>query len=291
MDGQMADEQLFALTVDLENDWEFDDPALDHLVLDHLDRFLALLDEFGIPVSVFVVGQTLERYPAHVDRIAETTDAEFHLHSYHHDLSHSVDFEADVHRGMEAFRGHFGRDPIGYRAPQGRITPAQLARLEDLGFAFDSSTIPSYRPGTYNNLSAPLEPHWPGPSGELLELPIGVFRAIRVPTIHSYFKLFGRPLSAYLSIAPLPNVLVYVVHLHDLYRTASHDALDAPKRWIMKRNLDDAESQFRTNLRTILSRGYEPVSMTDLYQRFSPRIESDRERGARPDMSETPSAR
>lgn len=262
----MNNDRYFALTVDFENDWQFNDPALDHLVLDHLEEFLGLLAEFDIPVSIFVVGQTLEQYPEHVDRISAALDCEFHLHSYQHDLSKSYDFETEVRRGKDAFRNHFGREPIGYRAPQGNIEPDELPILEDLGFRFDSSVIPSYRPGTYNNLGAPLEPYHPTRTGDFVEIPMGAFRGIRVPCSHSYFKLFGRPLSRYLSIAPLPNVLVYVVHLHDLYRTASHDALDAPKRWVMKRNLNAAESLFRRNLRTILERGYDPVSMTDLYR-------------------------
>ena len=258
----MNDPQLFSLTLDLENDWNFDDPELDHAVLEHLGEFIELIQECGVPLSVFVVGRTLERFPAAVERLQSALDCEFHLHSYRHDLSKSYDFESEVRSGMDAYRDFFGRDPIGYRAPQGNIESAEFGVLEDLGFEFDSSVFPSYRPGTYNNLAAPLTPYVPDTASTLLEIPVGVFHVLRIPVSHSYFKLFGWPLSRLLSVAPLPDVLVYNVHLHDLYWTASHDELDAPKRWIMKRNLTRAESLFRANVERIRARGYEPVTMT-----------------------------
>jgi hypothetical protein len=40
----------------------------------------------------------------------------------------------------------------------------------------------------------------------LVEIPFGTFLWPRIPTSLSYFKLFGRPLSAYLSVGPLPDV-------------------------------------------------------------------------------------
>ena len=264
----------FCLTLDLENDWYFDDPELDHLVLAHLDAFIELVDEMDVPLSVFAVGRTLERFPEAIDELRSALDCEFHLHSYQHDMSKSYEFDPEVRRGIRAFTEHFGRDPVGYRAPQGNIEPHEIGILEDLGFEFDSSIFPSYRPGTYSNLDAPIEPYVPDGTTSLVEIPVGVFPGLRVPTSLSYFKLLGRPLSAYLSVSPLPDVLVYNVHLHDLYRTASHDALDEPKRWIMKRNLDNATSIFRRNVETILSRGYEPTTMTQVAAETRTRLPS-----------------
>jgi peptidoglycan/xylan/chitin deacetylase (PgdA/CDA1 family) len=264
----VPEEKPLCLTVDLENDWNFPDPSLDHLVLDHVGDFIRLIREIDVPVSIFIVGRTLEEYPAEIDRLESALDCEFHLHSYQHDLSKSYDFETEVRRGVRAFRDHFDRRPAGYRAPQGNIDPHEFPILEELGFAFDSSVFPSYRPGKYNNLTAPLEPYTPDTASSLLEIPVGAFRGLRVPLSHSYFKLVGRPLAAYLSVAPLPDVLVYNVHLHDLYRTASHDELDDPKRWIMKRNLDRSESLLRENVSTVRSRGYVPTTMTAVHERF-----------------------
>ena len=251
-------------TLDLENDWYFDEPGYDHLTFDYIDEFVDLIDDLDVPLSVFVVGRTLEKYPEEIDRLFDRLDCEFHLHSYQHDTSKDYDFREEVLQGKEAFRNHFGTDPIGYRAPQGNITDEEIRILEELGFEFDSSVFPSYRPGIYNNLSAPLAPYKPEGSS-LMEIPLGVFPGIRVPTSQSYFKLVGRPLSWYLSISPLPDVLVYNLHLQDLYRTASHNRLSVPKRWIMKRNLENSEQILRENVSSILSRGYRPRTMAEVY--------------------------
>lgn len=253
------------LTLDLENDWYFDEPGYDHLTLEYIDEFVELIEALDVPLSVFVVGQTLEQYPEEVDYLSERLDCEFHLHSYQHDTSKSYDFREEVLRGKEVFRNHFGTDPLGYRAPQGNITEDEITLLEELDFEFDSSIFPSYRPGVYNNLSAPLTPYTPAGASSLLEIPPGAFSAIRIPTSHSYFKLIGRPLSSYLSISPLPDVLVYSIHLQDLFKTASHDNLPVPKKWIMKRNLSNAKQMLRKNISTLLSRGYQPRTMTEIY--------------------------
>lgn len=276
----MSDERLFCLTLDLENDWYFDEPGYDHLTFEYLDEFVELIDDLDVPLSVFVVGKTLEKYPEAVDRLDDELDCEFHLHSYQHDTSKESDFREEISRGKKAFRAHFGKDPVGYRAPQGNIEPDQFPVLEDEGFAFDSSVFPSYRPGVYNNLDAPLEPYVPEGVSSLLEIPPSAFPVTRIPTSQSYFKLFGRPLLSYLSVARLPPVLVYNVHLQDLYRTESHDRLDVPKRWIMKRNLGRSVSMFERNILTILSRGYQPTTMTDVYDTYASRVASMNELAA-----------
>ncbi len=265
----MTEEKQFCLTLDLENDWYFDEHGYDHLTLEYLDDFVDLIDSIDVPLSVFVVGKTLESHPEAVDTIDSALDAEFHLHTYQHDTSKSFEFEQEVRRGKKAFREHFGKDPVGYRAQQGNIDPDEFPVLEELGFDFDSSVFPSYRPGVYNNMTAPTEPYIPDGVSSLLEIPLGVISGIRVPTSHNYFKLLGRPLFAALSVAPLPEVLVYNIHLQDLYETKSHGMLDTPKKWIMKRNIEQAETMLEQNVSTILSRGYRPTTMTEVYNEYA----------------------
>lgn len=282
MNKHTTEEKSLCLTLDLENDWYFDEPGYDHLTFEYLDAFIDLIDGLDIPLSVFVVGQTLEQYPAEIDHLSDRLNCDFHLHSYQHDTSKNYDFRDEVTKGKKAFRDHFGRDPTGYRAPQGNITQHELSILEELGFEFDSSIFPSYRPGVYNNLSAPLTPYTPSGAASLLEIPPGAFSGIRIPTSHSYFKLIGRSLSSYLAVSPLPEIVVYSIHLQDLFKTASHDNLPVPKRWIMKRNLNNAERMLQKNISTLLSRGYQPRTMTDIYEAHA----IDDDYGSRTDTSE-----
>jgi len=260
--------ERFALTLDLENDWYLDEPGYDHLTFEYIDEFIALVDRLSVPLSVFVVGETLEAYPEAIDRLATELDAEFHLHAYDHERGEG-DFRTDLGRGKEAFRNHFGRDPVGYREPYGAIAPEQFPILAEEGFAFDSSVFPSYRPGVYNNLDSPLEPHPLDGAGGLLEVPVGVFRGARVPFSQNYLKLLGRPLVESVSIAPLPRTLVYNVHLQDLFRTASLGELPPVKRRILNRNLDRSPDILEDTVERLRSRGYEPTSLTDIASQYS----------------------
>jgi hypothetical protein len=261
----MTNNKLFSLTLDLENDWHFGNPEYDHLVLDYLDSFINFMKEMDIPLSIFVVGRTLEKFPNKVDDLDEELDCEFHLHSYRHDVTKSYDFREEIREGKHAYREHFGYDPSGYRAPQGNIDLEEFKILHEEGFSFDSSIFPTYRPGIYNNLRAPLTPYRPLSTLDLIEIPIGVFRGIRIPISQSYFKLFGRPLGSLISLVPFSDPLVYNLHLHDLYETASHDALPPIKQKIHKRNIEYSIEILRNNVERIVSNGYKPVKISDIY--------------------------
>lgn len=268
-DRQQQSRKQFALTLDLENDWYIDEPGYDHLTFEYIEDFIRLIDELSVPLSVFVVGKTLEKHPDSVDRLASDLDAEFHLHSYRHEPSTNT-FREELQLGKEAFRDHFGADPVGYREPYGAIAPEQFPVLADEGFAFDSSVFPSYRPGVYNNLNTPLEPYTPKEAPELLEIPLGVFRGARIPLSQNYLKLFGKPLVRLLSVAPLSNTLVYNVHLQDLYRTESHGKLSGVKQHIINRNLDKSAEILEESVDRIRSRGYEPTTVSEINSRYQP---------------------
>lgn len=259
----------FALTLDLENDWYFDEPGYDHLTFEYIDDFIELVDGLSVPLTVFVVGKTLEEHPEAVDRLATELDTEFHLHSYRHEPSSNT-FREELRLGKDAFENHFGHNPQGYREPYGDVAPEQFPVLADEGFTFDSSVFPSYRPGVYNNLDSPLEPYVPEGVPELLEIPLGVFRGARIPLSQNYLKLFGRPLVELLSVAPLPNTLVYNVHLQDLYRTASHEKLPGVKRRMINRNLDESAAILEESVERIQSRGYEPTTLSEINRHCHP---------------------
>ncbi|GAB6878842.1 polysaccharide deacetylase [Halorubrum gandharaense] len=259
-------EKQFCLTLDLENDWYFDEPGYDHLTLEYLDEFIELIQDIDVPLSIFVVGKTLEKYPEEIDRLDEELDCEFHLHSYRHDTSKSYDFREEIQRGKDVFYEHFGANPRGYRAPQWNIEERELAILDEEGFDFDSSVMPSYRPGVYQNLGAPTTPYQINGPGSLLEIPPGVMLGTRVPQVHSYSKLVGRAFQAGLSVTPLPDTIVYTVHLQDLYRTDSFDNLSTLKRSLYDRNMSHSVELLKQNIEILRGRGYVFTSMNSILQ-------------------------
>lgn len=253
------------ITLDLESDWFVDEPGRTYITVEYLSEYIELIQSVGVPVSVFVVGRLLEERPEVVDRLRTELDTEFHLHSYAHDPEMQDGFRTDLRDGVGAFESFFGRRPQGYRAPLGKITDTQLTTLDREGFEFDSSIFPSYRPGTYNNLSAPTEPYRPDNTEQLVELPVGVVPYLRLPTAQSYLKLGGQSYVRLLDMLDPPDPLVFVSHLHDFIETPANEYRSQPMKTIQKRNLKQSATLFRTLIRRLIALGYQFTTIGEAY--------------------------
>ncbi len=245
------------ITLDLESDWFVNEPGRSYFTFEYLPEYIRLINSLEVPVTIFVVGRLLEDRPEAVERLRTELETEFHLHSYSHDPEMADGFRTDLRRGMDAFETFFGRRPMGYRAPLGKITDSQLRILDEAGFSFDSSIFPSYRPGAYNNLSAPLEPYRPNDTDSLVELPVGVVPYLRVPLAQSYLKLGGSPLFQLVDRLELPEPLVFVSHLHDFFETAANEHRSQPMKAIQQRNLSQSPELFERFITTLRQNGYE----------------------------------
>lgn len=253
------------ITLDLESDWFVDKPGRTYQTVEYLPEYIELIRQLDVPVTVFVVGRLLEERPDLVERLRAELDAEFHLHSYEHDPEMSQGFRMDLQQGAEAFEAFFGCRPQGYRAPLGKLTAAQLTTLDNEGFAFDSSIFPSYRPGTYNNLTAPIEPYRPDNTEQLVELPVGVVPYLRIPTAQSYLKLGGQPYLRLLDLVELPDPLVFVSHLHDFFGNETIDSRSQPMKAIQQRNLQASTALFAALVDRLTQLGYRFRTVGDAY--------------------------
>ncbi|WP_254272290.1 polysaccharide deacetylase family protein [Haloarcula marina] len=268
------------LTLDLEKNWNFEDPELKYATFDYLDDYIDLLDTLDLPLSVFVVGETIEDRPDAIERLQERLDVEFHLHSYSHDISGSADFEREVRLGTQAFESFFGRQPEGYRSTQGRIERSAFRFLESSGFLFDSSVFPTYRPGVYNNLRAPVEPYQATGTDSLLEIPVAVVPRLRFPLSQGYVKAIGAPFLAVLRHIPLQDVVVYNSHLQDFYHTQAHERLGPQRKLFYGRNVAQSEHIFERVVETLRRKGYSFVKMTDVYDAYTEGGDRPRRRSA-----------
>lgn len=256
-DGPNPDQQKTAhITLDLESDWFVEEPGRSYFTFEFLPEYIQLIQELDVPVTVFVVGRLLEECPEIIERLRTELTTSFHLHSYSHDPEMSNGFRTDLQQGIAAFETFFGERPLGYRAPLGKITDQQLRTLDQAGFRFDSSIFPSYRPGTYNNLSAPVEPYRPDTTESLIEFPVGVVPYLRIPLAQSYLKLTGQPYFRLLDTLDLPDPLVFVSHLHDFFETAANDHRSQPMKAIQQRNLRESTELFETLVETLKENGY-----------------------------------
>jgi polysaccharide deacetylase family protein (PEP-CTERM system associated) len=143
-------------------------------------RVLALLDEFAITATFFVLGWVAERVPTLVKEIY-AKGHEIACHGYGHDLIYSIGpdaFRKDVRRAKNILEDQCGKQVRGYRAPSYSITSKSMWALDVLieeGFSYDSSIFPVYH-DTYGVPEAPRFPHLiERPSGGIIEFPLTTF--------------------------------------------------------------------------------------------------------------------
>jgi polysaccharide deacetylase family protein (PEP-CTERM system associated) len=109
-----------------------------------MDRMLALMADWNVRATCFVLGWVAERSPGLVRRVAEAGH-EIASHGYGHDLVYELDratFRADVERSKRILEDITGERVLGYRAPSFSLTDWALPILRDVGFEYDSSYFP-----------------------------------------------------------------------------------------------------------------------------------------------------
>jgi len=267
-----ASRRLFCMTLDLEAD--FSGALQNEYALfrrpERVELLLERLQEKDVRLSVFVVGELLEKFPE-VIGLFERYGAEFHCHSYSHDPA-ATDSEDEIRRCHDAFVRHFGRPPMGYRAPDGKISPDGIRNLEKQGFRFDSSVFPSYYPNPFKYLFRRASVHQVRDTG-MVEIPNTPVSALRIMLSLSYIKLLGK--RAYFGLlrrSRLPETVVFGSHLHDFF--TDQDALTRMPmfwRWVYSRNHDQGLSYLQETLEFFQDRGYAFVHISEVYERFAER--------------------
>jgi len=217
MNGPLQGNRIACITLDLEQDYGdlgycFNHPT--YLGFSILPNIIEFFEKENLPMTCFVQGSILVDYPETIDKFTGL-DVEFEVHSFSHPTPKAINHTSEIQRGKESYRNFFGKNPLGYRSPCGFISEEMFSQLFKQGFQFDSSVIPSIRPGVYHALTSPVMPYWINPP--LMEFPVAVASPIlRSPISLSYQKLLGSPYHLLLQLISLPQVLIFNFHLHDL---------------------------------------------------------------------------
>jgi peptidoglycan/xylan/chitin deacetylase (PgdA/CDA1 family) len=261
-------ERIACLTLDFEED--YDDLIGEFNILnEHEPEIMQLADSLKrleTPLSIFIRTDLLERY-ARSGSVLRALGQDFHCHSHTH-ATREFDSDFEIHATVKAFERHFQRPPIGYRAPLGVLYPGDLERLREHGFRFSASVFPSWRPGKFNNLSAPLEPF--EYSNGLLELPFAAVPRLRYTISMSYLKLLGYTLNGLIwSTFGLPKVMIIDSHLHDfIVAPKSFKKLPLLYRIGWGRNRGAGLPYLRRLVQTLKAKGYRFITMTELAERI-----------------------
>lgn len=224
------------LTLDLEED--FAGRIVNHKEALDLEKILILkkfLNEENIPLSIFVQGSLLSDPSFYFLSLLATDNIEFHLHSHKHNFE-NINSEEDLNQGIKSFKDFFGYLPIGYRAPEGRVTLGLLSVLQKKDFLFDSSLFPTFlpKPKYYFNSREFIKNNF------LKEVPISGIFFNMIPFSLSWMKLIGRRvflLFLYLKLKySSSETLVFSFHMHDLWELESSKKLPFFWRFIFFRN-------------------------------------------------------
>jgi peptidoglycan/xylan/chitin deacetylase (PgdA/CDA1 family) len=266
--------RIACLTLDVEADFEdpdgrirmFEDEAL-------LSQYVRLIERAGAKITAFLVTSLLDRYGDRCLRLGELIPVEFEIHSHAHDLRDPCS-RADIEAAMVAFRGFAGRDPIGYRAPVGKLTREGLDALLDLGFRYDSSIYPSLRPGRWghNNLHLSVAP-FRITRGEksIIEVPFATLSGVRLDFSLSYVKVLGwRAYELLLKAFPLPDHIAVLTHPYDHYVHRLPYEVAGYEGRLLRRNASAAFELLEKMLRFLREKGYEFALLSDLCDYLAP---------------------
>ncbi|MFQ4138973.1 polysaccharide deacetylase family protein [Nodosilinea sp. PGN35] len=231
-----ARQPIASLSLDLDNQWSYmkihGDPgweALPSYLETVVPKALALLEEFGLTITFFIVGQdaALEKNHAAIRAIA-AAGHEIGNHSFHHEswlhLYSEAEIEREIASAEAAIEPLVGQKLRGFRGPGYSFSPQVLSVLARRGYRYDASTFPSIlgplarayyfmtarltaeqrqqRKALFGKVSdgfQPLNPYW-WQMGDttLLEMPVTTMPLFKVPIHFSYIlyiSVFSRPLA------------------------------------------------------------------------------------------------
>ena len=244
-----------------------------HAVYDlALPRIRSFAADLGLPITLFVIARDLERARnVSVLRALVGDGHEIGNHSLDHlyDLTRRVqpEQERQVDEANARLKAALGVTPNGFRAPGYTVTDELLSVVRDCGLKYDSSVFPCppyfaakaarlVRMRLHRQISravldtprvlrAPTSPYRVGvpywtPGAGLLELPIQVAGALRVPFIGTALSLLG-PSAARLLTRSLIGTSFVNLELHGI------DFLDA-------RDVPEAIARVQPDVRVPLAR-------------------------------------
>ncbi|MBU1615922.1 polysaccharide deacetylase family protein [bacterium] len=255
--------KLACITIDLESDYGYN--YIDSYgAFEDTGALESILDKYGIAPTAFITKGVLERPLSFVKKLEEQK-AQFELHIVTHFPKEKRIKE--MIRTKEAYIKRFGKPPLGYRGPAGLISEQELMILAREGFKFDSSIFPFRRPGFFDNSMMPQRPFIYEDSG-LIEIPFSVIPKVRLPFSISYIQLFRSASYRLLEgIFGLPELLIFNLHLHDLFSSRAIKRLPLRWRMIYRWNyLSRPLGILEDYIIRLKDQGYRFVSMKEIYE-------------------------
>lgn len=209
---------------------------------------LRLFEEHGIKATFFVTGEMAQKHAWAVKKTFQNGH-EIACHGLAHQkneclLSRTTQ-EQKIGEATRIIEERIQVRPEGFRAPCLRVNENTLAVLEENGYVYDSSVIPTFIPGYYGSPGSTFKPYHPSSqslkkkgSSKLLELPVSVNPVLPLPLNAAWMRNFGT-LWVKLGVKTnffLNNPVVFYVHPRDVLPLPKVEGVP----WHLYRNVGDS---------------------------------------------------
>ena len=238
---------------------------------EYFEKYVSLINKYNVKLTMFTVTQLFDSHSDLLNKLSARIPLEFSVHSHTHDPHNACSLD-EVQNSYAAYKKFQGINPIGYRAPIGRIDKNGLGHLLDHGFEYDASVYPSIRPGEfgYFNLHMPNMPFRVAREDgkSLVEFPFTSIETVRIVFALSYAKLLGWfGYSSLLKLFGLPEVTLLLSHPHDFYfGSIPNKTVGGLEGFAMSRNTGKEFDIFEKMLQTLQQQGYEFVYLSEVHQ-------------------------
>ncbi len=164
-----------------------------------VDPLLQMFDHLDARVTFFIVSDIAERRPTLVQRLAQT-DHEIACHTQNHPFLSTLSAQerwAEIKESRKTLRRVTGEPVEGFRAPSFDTADDHFVMLEEAGYRYDSSIIPSRKiPGWYGGTHSQQRPCQAEAlngeqSSSIIEVPVAVMPGLRLPLSGAWLRLMG----------------------------------------------------------------------------------------------------
>ena len=216
-------------------------------VEDGILRLLQLFEKHEIKATFFVPGEIAQKHSAAIGEICRDGH-EIACHGLAHEKNECLLNETSQRRIIEEatriIEEISGWQPRGFRAPCLRANKTTLDILDECGYVYDSSVVPTFVPGYYGFPMAPSKPYYPSSifmekkgSYKLLEIPVSVNPLIPLPLGAAWMRNLG---ASWVKFGVkmnfvLGNPVVFYVHPRDVVSLPKVEGIP----WHLYRNVGD----------------------------------------------------
>lgn len=182
----------------------------------NLDKILKIFEKDNLPVTLFVVGNVLERYAQQFKQWKNSYEIASHSfsHRFWNNLRES-EREEELEKFINLYQKVFNQNPKGFRAPSHVIDEKGLQLLKKKGFLYDSSIVPDYpffkRYRGYRKKET-AQPNWRGE--KFLEIPVSG-QIFGVPIAGTWISKLPFFVYQFLFLISQPKFLTFSLHSWD----------------------------------------------------------------------------